>query len=63
MNQKPYKRIVTVFLAFMMLFSFVGVKEVYALEQEEAIKTVRVGWYQSDMFQEGLLLRLSAKSV
>lgn len=32
---KPYKRIVTALFSIMMLFCFLGVKEVQAQEQEE----------------------------
>ena len=53
MKKKPYKRIVTVFFALMVLFCFVSGKEAHAYSQHEREKTVRVGWYQSDMFQEG----------
>lgn len=53
MREKPYKRIVAVFLAMAVLFCFFEGIAVHAQGYEENQKTVRVGWYQSDMFQEG----------
>ena len=54
MNEIPYKRIITVFSAIILMLCFFGGKEVHAQGQEGKQNTVRVGWYQSDMFQEGI---------
>ena len=54
MKKKPYIRIAAVFLAAITLFCFLGAKEARAQGKDKNLKTVRVGWYQSDMFQEGI---------
>ncbi|MDD6190292.1 MAG: transporter substrate-binding domain-containing protein [Firmicutes bacterium] len=53
---KIYIRILTVLLAMLLMFSAFAVPDAYAQDKNESKegKTVRVGWYQSDMFQEGM---------
>lgn len=53
-NEKRYKGRWVVFFAFFVLFCLMGEREVHAQGQEKNEKKVRVGWYQSDMFQEGI---------
>ena len=42
------------FLTIVVLFCLWDGNEEHAQGQEENEKIVRVGWYQSDMFQEGI---------
>ena len=53
-HEIPYKRIVAAFLTIVVLFCLWDGNEAHAQGQEENEKIVRVGWYQSDMFQEGI---------